>query len=145
MRFKITPPVASPHAVERTQVLDRVAQCVGIRLVLVRAPAGYGKTTTLAQLHRRLVALDVDCVWLQFDEADNDVSRFVASVRHALVGAASRTTRRAARDESDPAEMPLAAISRRRMPFALFIDDMEAVSSPAVLALVAGMIVRLPP
>ena len=89
MRFKITPPVASPLAVERTQVLDRVAQCAGIRLVLVRAPAGYGKTTTLAQLHRRLVALDVDCVWLQFDEVDNDVSRFVASVRHALVGAAS--------------------------------------------------------
>ena len=81
MLHKVTPPVASRYAIERAQILERILQqSAGTKVVLVRAPAGYRKTTTLVQLHRQLVAQADDCAWVRFDEADNDVSRFVASV-----------------------------------------------------------------
>ncbi|HEU0198879.1 MAG TPA: hypothetical protein VFR86_00435 [Burkholderiaceae bacterium] len=147
MQYKITPPVTSPYAIERTQILERIRQSVGTKVVLVRAPAGYGKTATLVQLHRQLSAQAVDCAWVQLDEADNDVSRFVTSVRRALAidAGPARSQPDLARREPDPAEALMEAIARRRSPFALFIDDMDAVSSPAVLALFATVIARLPP
>ncbi|MGH7462489.1 MAG: AAA family ATPase, partial [Longimicrobiales bacterium] len=147
MQYKVTPPLTSPYAIERSRILELILQSATAKVVLVRAPAGYGKTTTLAQLHRQLIAQGVDCAWVQFDEADNDVSRFVASVRRALTAPvdATRPQRDLARREFDPAEALLEAISRRSLPFALFIDDMEAVSSPAVLAIVSRLVTRLPP
>ena len=147
MLYKIAPPVASPYAIERTLILERIRQAAGAKVVLVRAPAGFGKTTTLVQLHRDLVARGVDCAWVQLDEADNDVSRFVTSVQCALATPDDPAGKRriSLPHELDPAEALIDAWSRRRLPFALFIDDMEAVSSPAVLALVAGIIGRLPP
>jgi LuxR family maltose regulon positive regulatory protein len=54
------------------------------KVVLLHAPAGYGKTTTLIQLHRRFVADGVACAWLQLDDADNDLSRFMRSLQQLL-------------------------------------------------------------
>jgi LuxR family maltose regulon positive regulatory protein len=147
MQYKTAPPVTSPYAIERTRILDCVRQSAGLKVVLVRAPAGYGKTTTLVQLHRHLAASAVDCAWVQMDEADNDVARCLTSLQRALAIAAD--TAAAPRDTSsrdvDPIEALVEALSKRQLPFALFIDEMDAVSSPAVLALVAGLVGRLPP
>ncbi|MCA9874071.1 MAG: tetratricopeptide repeat protein, partial [Anaerolineales bacterium] len=47
----------------------------GRKLTLVSAPAGYGKTTLLAEwVH----SLDAPVAWLSLDEADNDPARFLA-------------------------------------------------------------------
>jgi ATP/maltotriose-dependent transcriptional regulator MalT len=81
MLHMVTPPVASRYAIERVPILERsLQQSAGTKVVLVRAPAGYRKTTTLGQLPRQRVAPAGDCAWGRFDKADNDVSRFVASV-----------------------------------------------------------------
>lgn len=147
MLYKLVPPPSSSYAIERTGILRRILQATGTKVVLVRAPAGYGKTTTLLQVHDRFVAQGVDCAWLRFDDADNDVSRFALSLGRALAGAGGPTRKRSgpAHGKDETAEDLLDAVSTRRLPFALFVDDMETVSSPAVLGLFAGLVVRLPP
>jgi LuxR family maltose regulon positive regulatory protein len=113
MRHKITPPVTSQYAIERTRILGRIQQFAGTKVVLVHAPAGYGKTTTLVQLHRQLTARAIDCAWVQLDVADNDVSCFASSLQRALVSAAdtSRPQQVSARRARDPMDALLDAMS----------------------------------
>jgi LuxR family transcriptional regulator, maltose regulon positive regulatory protein len=66
---KLVPPPVRPGTVARGALLDRLAGAVSSSVVGIFAPAGYGKTTLLAQLiarERRPVA------WVSLDEGDND-------------------------------------------------------------------------
>jgi LuxR family maltose regulon positive regulatory protein len=51
------------------------------RLTLVSAPAGFGKTTLMVDW---LKQIDVPVAWLSLDEADNDLSRFLAYLAAAF-------------------------------------------------------------
>jgi LuxR family maltose regulon positive regulatory protein len=66
---KLAPPPVRPGTVARGELLDRLAGASASSVVGIFAPAGYGKTTLLAQLiarEQRPVA------WVSLDEADND-------------------------------------------------------------------------
>lgn len=52
------------------------------RLVLVAAPAGFGKTTLLAQ--SLASSSPVRVAWLSLDDVDSDPSRFLGNVAAAL-------------------------------------------------------------
>jgi LuxR family maltose regulon positive regulatory protein len=51
-------------------------------LILLSAPAGYGKTTLLAALPSACPSLPL--AWLSLDEEDNDASRFLVALIVAL-------------------------------------------------------------
>jgi len=55
------------------------------KLLLLSAPAGFGKTTLLCQYRQELIESEQKVAWLSLDEADNDPIRFmyylVASIR----------------------------------------------------------------
>lgn len=58
---------------------------VDARLVLVQAPAGFGKTTLLVQLAEALAARPGgEIVWVSIDEEDNDANRLFAALFGAL-------------------------------------------------------------
>src|ERR1700688_4606930 len=59
-------------------------------VVLVGAPAGYGKSTLMAQWHTHLVEQGVPCAWLSVDESDDDKVRFVRHLVAALRNADAR-------------------------------------------------------
>ena len=70
---KLHLPRPRPEVVARPRLLARLTQGVERELVLVCTPAGFGKTTLLAEWARsgrRPVA------WLSLDEGDNDPARF---------------------------------------------------------------------
>jgi LuxR family maltose regulon positive regulatory protein len=68
--------VSRPHLVER---LDEARQAR--RLVLLSAPAGYGKTALLSEwIHQS----GIRSAWVSLDEGDNDVARFLAYLVAAL-------------------------------------------------------------
>ena len=54
------PPNVSAHEIVRLRLLDRLTTGSGnaatARIMLVRGPAGFGKTTLLAQAYRQVVA-----------------------------------------------------------------------------------------
>ena len=144
------PPADAAAQVARTGVRDTVCGSQA-RLVLVRAPAGFGKTTVMGQCRERLEALGVATAWLTVGRADNDPSRFLSRL-DALVAQALPELAEAATDadlpEAAPAQRALSLVSRlaaAEAPFALFLDEFEAVHEGAVLALVRELLERLPP
>jgi LuxR family maltose regulon positive regulatory protein len=105
-------------------------------LVLLQAPAGFGKTTAMAQLRERLENDGVTVAWLTLDPADNDVPRLLASLRRSLECFGKGVS------EVAPAEA-LANIAPRGASIALFLDDCEVLCEPAALSIVRELIERL--
>ena len=65
----------------RTHLLGRLAQERDCPLILLRAPAGYGKTTLLTQWAQEN---DRPCAWVTMDDADADAGVLADSIAHAL-------------------------------------------------------------
>lgn len=136
---KTTPPAASPSEVLRQSVCERVLQAQQARVVLIRAPAGYGKTTALRQIRDRLSQLGVLTGWLTLDRADNDLPRFLQGLAWALAGTLPR-------GDAGPigAGVLLNQLTSSPRPFTLFLDDVEAIHDARVLDVLKELIIRLP-
>src|SRR4051794_3639414 len=98
------------------------------RLVLIAAPAGFGKTTLLTQwLGSRVPAVRV--AWLSLDAADADPRRFLedlaAAVHAAAPDAGGAALALLDADRGVPAEAVLVGL----------VDDLDALPGPTVLAL----------
>src|SRR5829696_8530881 len=98
------------------------------RLVLIAAPAGFGKTTLLTQwLGSRVPAVRV--AWLSLDTGDADPQRFVedlaAAVHAAAPDAGTAALALLDADRGAPAEDVLVSL----------VDDLDALPGPTVLAL----------
>lgn len=85
---KLFVPSPRSQAISRPRLLARLDEGLlpGRKLTLVSAPAGFGKTTVLAEwiaaVRRRDPGLRV--AWLSLDAGDDDPARFLASVEAAL-------------------------------------------------------------
>jgi LuxR family maltose regulon positive regulatory protein len=127
---KLHPPPAQADAVPRRKLLRMLEEAKGWRILLLRAPAGYGKTTLMAQLYARLEPC-ASCHWLTLDPRDDDPRLLLAHLRAAL-----RLDEGAAPTAPDLGVL-LDAVARRPGPLVLFLDECETVREPA-----AGQIVR---
>jgi len=139
--------VSRPHLIERLQEGLRR----GCKLVLISAPAGYGKTTLLGawvahtEPHRSVA-------WLSLDEGDNDPARFWAYVAGAL-----RTARAEIgeigqmlfQSPPPPIEAALAGllnqIAEARDPFVLVLDDYHLIHTQVIHEGIAFLLENLPP
>ncbi len=80
---KLTAPTLPPQLIDRPRldaVLDAAVADSSVRVVLVSAPAGSGKSTLVAGWQ----AARDDCAWLQADPADRDPARFWGHLIGAL-------------------------------------------------------------
>jgi LuxR family maltose regulon positive regulatory protein len=68
---KLHPPVVQAQTVVRRRLLDALAPQPAIRLTVVAAPAGYGKSTLLA-MWREVEAARRSVAWVTLDDRDND-------------------------------------------------------------------------
>jgi LuxR family maltose regulon positive regulatory protein len=146
---KLQLPRPRPGLVACPRLLQRLTEGMGRELVLVCTPAGFGKTTLLADWARR----DPRPVgWLSLDEADNDPARFWRHVAAALdpvrPGVAERVT---ALLGSPPAsfEGPVTALVNELAGLpeevVLVLDDYHLIQAPAVHASVEFLLEHLPP
>src|ERR671932_1865195 len=70
---KLHLPRVRRHLIARPRLLARLDEARAARLLLVSAPAGFGKTTVLADwIHRH----NLRAAWLALDAQDNDPFRF---------------------------------------------------------------------
>src|SRR6185295_8019289 len=83
---KLRPPLDPERMLSRAG-LPGSAALSHARLVLVRGPAGFGKTTALCQLERQLRLDSVATCWLTLDADDNDLARFTSSLHASLARA----------------------------------------------------------
>ncbi len=145
---KLTPPQGHEAAVLRQDLCDRVFAAGSARLVLLRAPAGFGKTTAMQQIRDRLLQSGLPVAWLALDSGDNDVGRFLAGLIAALAPIIPALQRLAdGVGHEAPDELALAVIEHvaaHPAPFVAFFDDFETLQNPAVVGLVAELIDQLP-
>lgn len=130
---KFLPPAGQSIQVLRQALCEAVRRASG-QLVLVSAPAGFGKSTAMAQARERLEADGVPTVWLTLDRADNDVSRFLSGLSEAV----NRLGLDGGRGDA------VQALTHAKAPYALFLDEFEAVHESAVLGLVREVAEHLP-
>lgn len=136
---KFNLPGTSGSLVERRAITERVERAASAKLVLVRAPAGFGKTTALRQIHNQLQAAGVATAWITLDAADNDLPRFLSCLAEAVA-------RLHVHEEAmqGPDADAVALLSQEGPPFALFLDEFEVLQAPAVIGLVREVIEHLP-
>lgn len=81
---KFVPPTKRNALVERPELMARFMRARDLRLQLVCAPAGYGKTSVLAQAFARLAEGGHRVCWVSLDEGDQDLSRFILYLVDAI-------------------------------------------------------------
>lgn len=134
--------------VARERLMNRLETAPEVRLVLVSAPAGFGKSTLLTEW---LATSHARSGWLSLDPADNDVVRFS---RYLVAAAAQLSASEAAFDAARPFDPELAVASALDWladaddatagPVVLVLDDYHVIEQPAVHQLVATLVERLP-
>ncbi|HVR49144.1 MAG TPA: LuxR C-terminal-related transcriptional regulator [Pseudorhodoferax sp.] len=137
LEAKLNPPTVAHSQVARVAIGEEIASTAA-RLVLVRAPAGFGKTTTMAQARQRMEARGLATAWLTLDRADNDMSRFVAGLGEVVLRLGTDGPHCTAPFDA------VAALAAHDAPFALFLDEFEVVHEPAVLGLVREIVEHMP-
>jgi LuxR family maltose regulon positive regulatory protein len=82
---KLYIPTTRPKIVSRPPLIERLNQGLYRKLTLLSAPAGFGKTTLVAEWLDNL-RLDAKnrIAWLSLDEGDNDLARFLSYFITAL-------------------------------------------------------------
>lgn len=150
MQTKLVPPVAAGRLVERTELLAALdAAANPIHLVSVTAPAGYGKSTLLAQWRLRLEQAGVATGWVTLDPGDNDAVRLVSYLLAAL-GSAGQELGRAQLEFGLPSVVrPLLlslvdeiGTSERRT--VLFLDDLHVLTEAPAQELVDWLVMNSP-
>jgi len=151
---KLRVPTARPRLVPRLRLVERLTFETGVRLALVVAPAGYGKSTLLAEWAQSLLQNHVAVAWYALDASDDAPVPFgtylVASLAQAL-GPSSDLTHIAQRLRSSP-EMDLQrllsavinAVAGCDRGCVLILDDYHLISNPAIHSVLAFLLERLP-
>ena len=78
---KLQIPQGRMGRVLRPRLVSRLQQGLDRKLILVSAPAGYGKTTLICEW---LTACRLPAAWVSLDKGDNDPARFWAYTFAAL-------------------------------------------------------------
>lgn len=153
IQTKMAPPHLPRGRVERPGLLARLEPAGERALTVVIAPAGFGKTTLLAEWHEHLRAHGHLVGWFSVDEEDDDVQLFGAYVLGALDRNATGVGRRAQellhKDPLTPVQTVMSVLFNEiadcgRKVF-LMLDDFDRVNSPPVQAMVSRWIKYAPP
>ena len=78
---KLYIPRLRPHIVIRPRLIERLNAGLHSNLILISAPAGFGKTTLVSEW---VLGCERPTVWLSLDEGDNDPTRFLTYLIAAL-------------------------------------------------------------
>jgi LuxR family transcriptional regulator, maltose regulon positive regulatory protein len=145
---KVTVPQVRRDTVSRTALVNRLRAGGAFPLVVVVAPAGYGKTTLLAQW----AAKDArPFAWLSIDERDNDPLVLLRHLAAALdriaplepgILEALATPQTSVWDSIVP--RLTTHLSSRDSPLVLVFDDIDLLESEEAIAIVAALIENVP-
>ena len=147
---KLYLPPPRPGVVLRPRLIEPLNEGLQRRLILVSAPAGFGKTTLLGEW---LAGCGRPAAWLSLDEGDNDPTRFlsylVATLRTVAAGIGEGVLGALRSPQQPPIESTLTALLNdiTAIPddFVLVLDDYHAIDARAVDDALAFLLEHLPP
>ena len=147
-RAKLHPPRLPASSVERPRLMAKLDGGLDTDVILVAAPAGYGKTTAVCQwlLHQPLPS-----AWLTLDPADNDLWVFVAGLI-AAVRTVHPDSCRWSTDAFSGSGLPLVDALVEKFTdeleelgeFVLVLDDCDSLRGEGGLAILDRIVRRMP-
>ena len=145
---KLLPPRADALAVKRDGLLRRLSRASHASLVLIAAPAGFGKTSLLRQWRQDLLAGGAIVAWLNLDTEDDHLRRFCGYLAASLAQAdpvlsASLTTllhEGAIADREALVSALVGDLHRAGREVWLVLDSFESVRSPEIHDFVAQLL-----
>ncbi len=146
---KLRSPIAIAAQLDRPRLHAQLARTLDadVRLTLVSAPPGYGKTIAVAGW---LASSHTPHAWLSLDPADNDPVRFLrylvgalAPLRPGIVIAARSLV--GATDPAEIAALLIDALAQADDPLALVLDDYHVISAEPVHAVLRLLVAQGPP
>jgi LuxR family maltose regulon positive regulatory protein len=171
---KLFIPALRPQFVPRPRLVERIQTGLLGKLTLIAAPAGFGKTTLLAEwLAQRQKAkgksqkeagdgdnllpfssslLPLGVAWLSLDADDNDAPRFwryLIAALETVYPATGSAALALLQSPQPPIEALLTslinAITPMAMDAALILDDYHLISTPAIHTAITFLLDHLPP
>ena len=147
LESKLRVPPVSPEAVSRTALVNRLRAAGAFPLVIVAAPAGYGKTTLLSQWANRDAR---SFAWVAIDEGDNDPAVLLRHIAAALdrIEPIAPSALEALKPNGKSViarALPLLAeaIASRESPFVLVLDGADRLARDSASA-VASVVDQVP-
>ncbi|MDO8705903.1 MAG: LuxR C-terminal-related transcriptional regulator [Sulfuricaulis sp.] len=153
VRSKLVAPLLGGRILARDGVAEWLQRCATARLIVFRAPAGFGKTTAMRQYYGDVQARGKATAWLTLDPLDDDFRRLTTH----LLAAVDLVLRWQPGVEGLPIIGPtpkdfdaqalnmMSRISNAPHPFTLFIDEYETVENRAIDDVMRLLVDRLPP
>jgi len=152
---KLYIPPCRANGVLRPRLSERLDAGLRSRLILVSAPAGFGKTTTVAEWAAGCSRLEPEVrpAWLSLDAEDGDPARFLTYLVAALQTVAADVGEEALGALQSPGPLPVESILATLLnevtalphEVALFLDDYHLVESRPVDEALAFMLEHVPP
>jgi LuxR family transcriptional regulator, maltose regulon positive regulatory protein len=147
---KLYVPPRRSRVVLRPRLDERLNEGLRRRLTLVSAPAGFGKTTLIAEW---VAGCALPVAWLSLDEGDSDPGRFltylVAALRNVAPGVGETVLATFESPQPPPIESVLTPLindlAAAPTDFVLVLDDYHSVEAKPVDDAVAFLVENLPP
>jgi len=149
---KIAVPPTRPRLVPRVRLIERLREGLDYDLVLVSAPAGFGKTTLLSEWACQNQST-AQTSWLSLDEGDSDPARFwdyfIAALQTCQPAIGGRALALLHSPQPRPVEPMLVALINDLANVAenlvLVLDDYQFVKSQDIHAGIAFLLEHMPP
>ncbi len=149
---KLTPPQTHRKLVQRKQLENWIQSAQQTRLVVFRAPAGFGKTTIMTQWLSRVREMGRVTAWLTLDKTDNDPHRFLANLLASIqIASPEFIFEGSDLDQSPQGTNPEGIIlylvdqlSASSVPLTVFLDDFGVINNPEVEAALQQLIDLMP-
>src|ERR671920_1904743 len=151
LKAKLYVPRGRADAVPRPRLYERLDEGARHELTVVSAPAGFGKTTLLADWSRRS---ELPVAWVSLDESDDEPVRFflylIAAIEtiHDGFGESTRAFLSSlhSREELEPVLTALSnEILESPRDFVLVLDDYHAIRSETIDEALAFLLDHSPP
>ena len=149
LKTKLYIPSPPAQSVDRSRLVEMLAGVETHPLTLISAPAGFGKTTLLAEWIART---SLPVAWLSLDPADNDPERFLLYFAEALEGIKEGTAsqvrgmmqRARVPDLRHTMEYLVGVLSGLVVPSILVIDDYHFITEHAIHEAMHGLAAQIP-
>ena len=147
---KLYIPPLRPNVVIRPRLLERLNEGLHRSLILLSAPAGFGKTTLVSEW---LAGGPRPAAWLSLDEGENDPARFLTYLVAALQTIAATIGEGVLGALQSPQPPPTVSILTALLndittikdPFVLVLDDYHVLDAKAVDHALTYLVEHLPP
>lgn len=151
---KLHVPRPRPHQVQRARLIQRLQQGMERTLTLISAPAGFGKTTLLANW---LASSAIPVAWFSLEPQDNEPTRFLSYLIAALQTHNPRLGKTAqallSPMQSPPMETVLTLLINDLLTdgtvnqehFVLVLDNYQVITAEAIHHALSFLLSHLPP